>query len=263
LAVRLQSRHIESAARPLPIVTYCDSPRERTHMGWECLGKREPIFWAFGMSAATVHHARQTDGLVAMVPAQPTWQTLDHYLRLDSPMKRAARAVKTAYPWREALSQWCRCAYPMQIEELVMGLENYGELGPYQGICDKIDDLIEIKERPAKRVRISGADIEERDDCWYACRKGSPITLISNFTLRLQPLIRGQGYSGEVRYEGVSALFEVGMTPRDERRGFGRLRRILQQALLANGVLDELHVKSGWAARLFDIANLFGGLLPA
>jgi hypothetical protein len=55
------------------------------------------------------------------------------------------------------------------------------------------------------------------------------MTQISNFTLRLhKPLMKAHGYSGEVRYNGVSARFEVDMAARSEidRRGFGRLRLI-------------------------------------
>lgn len=256
-AARLQSRHIETSTTPLPIVAYHDTPRARTQRGWDCLDGFLPLFWSFGMTPATVHHARKTNGLISIIPF---WthakERFDREIRSSTMAAHMRSALRRALPWRDALAKWANLVPLAKVEELLIGLESYGDLTPYRNITEPLDILIDVAApRTEPAVTYHKVTVVERADTWHSVRADGKSTLVANFRLRVTKASADPiGYEGLIHFQGQTAPFKI---THDATMNSANLCRILQQCLLRAGIAGVLYTESGWSVRLLAIAQLF------
>lgn len=199
LALRLQTRHAATSARPLPVVSWCDDGRgNRTSDSWSAVGRRRPVFWGFEATPGLVFQAIQSDGLLSIVDLEdPNRDSVDHYVRLGPPADLLRRAFRTAMPWRDLLASWAAGPRLSQVVKLVSALEGYGvDVGR---LATSIGVRVEAatSARGVREARVGATRFVESDKGWFTLGP-SGRSLFSEAVVRLDTVFGG----GEPYYEG-------------------------------------------------------------
>jgi hypothetical protein len=252
LACRLQVRHFGTDSRPLPLVAFYQDRTRRTDLAWAALGRRQPVFWCWQLTAKVVHQAITAGGMISVVPVEDTSRhTIDHYIRHDPPVDLLHRALKRARHWKDALRHWTRRVPVPDVQALLLELEPYGhEAGEFAFLGEAVMAALVTPER-VRQVRLGRTVVRESDGCWRIREhRGGAWALLADCILRVDQVVPGETgivYRGRVERSGREAAFE-------HRRGQGRgsLATTITAAL---GVPVQLDY--GWGERLLDVALAF------
>lgn len=137
-----------------------------------------------------------------------------------------------------------------------MGLESYGDIAPYKGVCADFDAVIEssLPKNDRAILDFHGVRINERDDCWYATSKRSAPRLITNFTLRIDGATTDPpGYLVQVRCKGYAVQLELPLAVCQKTK----MVPAIQKKLLELKAPCILYTETGWHTQLLNIAQRF------
>jgi hypothetical protein len=232
LMLKLQSRHLRSDLRPVPLVTWLDTAqrpkwkndgrRTRTGHAWQMFDGCQIVFWC--PAGVTIHVVRQAiavEGCIAVTGPRSAALpgALDDYLKHLTPSEVIDRVVRNAVPWNEFLSGRFEEGSMPEVCKWVHELEFEQE--PLDAIVSRLS--IDAQRRVAtlrqqhdapKTIEINGRIIREAHRCWLHERRGKPPSQILNAVLRLEQILidreQGREYvSGRILFEDqVIPFFE-------------------------------------------------------
>lgn len=258
LMLRLQTRHLATALRPLPLVAWHDGPEGATTSSWSAVAGRKVVFLSFGLDPATLRQAVLTGGRVYLCAREPLpGEALDRFLDRHNPADLVAAAHRGARGWRSTLDCLSKAVGPRKVDGVAAAAQSSDAHRVLAAASPH--DVSYLSRRAPGPVRSSvrwGASCtvtEHPDGSWTAQRDGGPSVLVSSAALRVTEVFRDDRglCAGYVRYKGEDVPFAA-QTSVLEADPFRFMDRLLISS--GKGVLSWL---PSWKKRILPLARLF------
>lgn len=257
LPTRLQIRYAASSNNMLPLLAFYDGPRGCTTASAYRMLEKLPLFFGFRLTPQIVHQAIWTDGLISVprMRVEPDQTAIDHYIRDHTPMDLLENVVKTAKPWRQFLPHWAKLTSDAIIDELLSGLERYGQptLAKLAEAGDRFNRMA-IKPPEYPTLRCGRFITYEKDGKTWAKEAGHEPVVVMNATIRVEQTYndpeRGILYAGTLTFQDTEIHFKL------SARCFQKLTRLRDalQKLVTNAVLGGVFwLAPGWCRHVLSL----------
>jgi len=213
LMLQIQLRHLRVSLRPLPIVAWTDNGQYRTR-DWSMVAGKKLIFWSKTLYPQLIRAAMENDShLCTLGPADPTRESVLHWMRGRPGTDLDRMVVEYAKPWPEALRLWAQRAEPGQVGRMIQDVEQMNgdvkyllkQLEPVRALCGDIP-------RVARMVVVGNYRITEHGDTWQIIRRSGCKTELLNCRLEMTHAIKDVQdqqlyYYGKVYFKGKIVPF--------------------------------------------------------